>query len=548
MAVLSGEVKIAMSITGTGDGVAKTKAAEKAVADLEKKVGETTRSTKAASTATSGWASSLESIKGSVKPLDGVRGVFENLRSNLLGFPMALAGLASGLATVIVKFAESGTAAEALRVNAERYAEAIAGARKDLEELAKRQGDALPDPNDPIGADAGARFADVTEKVIHLNEELRRLKGIDAIGQQLAPLNSMVLVLGDVDARYLAIKKVENEIAELDRMRLDLQTRTANEVARQADETARLAKEQNALAWGQRLSRSAGIPAADLFASFAAAKGTSDPERVRDYNAIFAAQDAMRRGGGSRDYDPFEGKSQFMSDGPRKSGGISRSEFKQLERLIGEVTGRDDGPGGTDKGGKRRNAEARGGIARDIRDFSSALSDALPGMSEFTTALSKIVELWTKWGQSSISTEAAVVGSLGAIAQAGAMAIKDERARAGVLSIIQLGLGLGKVFIPGLQAEAAGHFAAAATLGSVAIFGSGSGGGRGAGGGGRGAAPTRGSVQSSGEMLGANNVSVTIHGNYYGGRREQEAASDFARLTRRRGNGFADEGRRSANG
>lgn len=540
MAVLSGDVNIGIKLTGSGDGVARTKQAERAIADLERKIGETSQGAKKAAAATSGFSASLDSIKTGVKPLDGVRSVFENLRANFLGFPQAVAGVVSGLAAVIVKFAEGGSAAERLRVKADEYREALAGARKDLEALQKLQGIEPPNPDAPFGANAGERFGEITDKLLTLQKRLRELQAIDAIGKQVDGVAVMSSFLADVDDRYLAIKRTENEILEIEKLRATLVNETADATERQARGIQAMVDAARNLTTAGMLSRTTGVAANDLFATWAggSTKPTATPRR------------GGGGGGGNGADDWWREKVRSLTAG--NDNDFGDADFMALERTLQGAAGRGPGFGSTERQGKKGDrakflAEkaARKELGDGIRDFSAALSEALPGMSEFQASLASIAEIWTAWGEGSKGTADAVVGSLGAIATAGAQQIKDERARAGVLAIIQLGLGLGKVFIPGLQAEAAGHFAAAATLGTVAIFGSG--GRASGGGGGRGAAPTRGApARVGGEQLGTGNVSLTIHGNYYGGRREQEAASDFARLTRRRGNGFADEGRRSA--
>lgn len=144
-------------------------------------------------------------------------------------------------------------------------------------------------------------------------------------------------------------------------------------------------------------------------------------------------------------------------------------------------------------------------LASGIRELGSAFSDSAPWVHDFAGALGTVTsefeaaqasfaryeevrakynagqaeaaEVEQAYADAKTRSKAAIIGSVGALARAGAQQIKDERLRAGVLGIIELGLGLGKQFVPGLQDQAAGHFAAAATLGSVALFGGGGGGG-----------------------------------------------------------------------
>lgn len=105
----------------------------------------------------------------------------------------------------------------------------------------------------------------------------------------------------------------------------------------------------------------------------------------------------------------------------------------------------------------------------------SGLSSEVPGIERFGVALDDIAGLWRDYGKAGFSAANATAQSVGAIAKAGAQFIKNERTRAGVLAVIETGLGLATAFTN--PAESAGHFAAAAVLGGVAIFGGSSGGG-----------------------------------------------------------------------
>lgn len=171
-------------------------------------------------------------------------------------------------------------------------------------------------------------------------------------------------------------------------------------------------------------------------------------------------------------------------------------------------------------------------IANQIRDFTSALSDALPGMGQFNDALSKISSIWVEWGKSGKNTETAVVGSLGAIGLAGAELIKNDRLRAGVKAIIYGAEGAVHLLTPGMQALGAAEIGAAVALGGIAIFG-GSGGG---GGGARSTAPQR---VSSGRDVSAGAVNINIYGGWFGGQSPQESGAALEqRIRRAQGTGF----------
>ncbi len=209
--------------------------------------------------------------------------------------------------------------------------------------------------------------------------------------------------------------------------------------------------------------------------------------------------------------------------------------------------------------------------ANAIRDFTGALADSLPNATAFADALRTTSQLYDTYASAAraaadakaaadaesdetkkkpllldqLAKEAsarkagavAAIGSIGAIAKAGAEQIKNERARAGVLSIIELGLGTGLMFVPGMQAEAAGHLAAAAILGSVAIFGGGGGQrGRGGGAGSRAVRPVSDGERSSGAIV------LNINAPWFGPSPQEAAAGLAAFLGRVGGTGFGQAG------
>lgn len=150
---------------------------------------------------------------------------------------------------------------------------------------------------------------------------------------------------------------------------------------------------------------------------------------------------------------------------------------------------------------------------------TSQIAAFIPEFAAFGEAASEVSEIWSKYADEQFNVGAAVGSSAGALAKAGAQQIKNERARAGVLALIELGLGLGKQFVPGLQAEAAGHFASAAVLGLVAA-GVGGGGGKS---GGKRTQPKPRQLTSS-ESRGSGNWTVNINAPYLASSQETARA------------------------
>lgn len=168
----------------------------------------------------------------------------------------------------------------------------------------------------------------------------------------------------------------------------------------------------------------------------------------------------------------------------------------------------------------REQAEAWTAWADGIGYVSDQISQFYPELGAFGEAADQVKTIWANYADEQFNVGAAVGASVGALAKAGAQQIKNERARAGVLALIELGMGLGKQFVPGLQAEAAGHFAAAGVLGLVAAAGGGGGGG---GAGGKRTQPKPRQLTSS-ESRGSGNWTVNINAPYLASSQETARA------------------------
>lgn len=114
----------------------------------------------------------------------------------------------------------------------------------------------------------------------------------------------------------------------------------------------------------------------------------------------------------------------------------------------------------------------RSDLATPIRDFSKALGEALPNMGSFGAALGQIAAQWDAYAKAGGDVVKTTVGTVAALARAGAEQIKNERARAAVLAVIEFGLGWASIAMKDYPAAAA-HFTASAVLGTVAATSSG---------------------------------------------------------------------------
>lgn len=199
-----------------------------------------------------------------------------------------------------------------------------------------------------------------------------------------------------------------------------------------------------------------------------------------------------------------------------------------------------------------------------VRDFTGTLSDSLPELDRFNEALgitaarfsevaaandnlravrerynaglAESSELELAHAQAKKSMTTAVIGSVGALAKAGAEQIKNERARAGVMAIIETAMGFATLWTN--PAESAAHFIAAATFGLAAMTGSGS----------KAASASQTPQRSimavdSGMGYAQGALTFNVYGGWYGNSTPQESAAAVAdRFRALRGTGFEEGG------
>jgi len=218
----------------------------------------------------------------------------------------------------------------------------------------------------------------------------------------------------------------------------------------------------------------------------------------------------------------------------------------ELERLKAEYETLEAGPSGEQMRLDIRNAREMDGLTAEarrlvelqdqeslggwVRDFSSALSDALPNMGAFASALSTISAEWDGYARGQRSIGQAVTGSVAAIARAGAEHIKSERTRAGVLAVIETGLGIASLAIMDYPAAAA-HFLAAATLGTVALTATSSSG--------SGSSASRNVMQTTAQSFAQPAPQVNIYGGWIGnGTPQENAHALWDRMRASQGTGY----------
>lgn len=489
MALTQGDVRITIGVTGKGD-TKVIKDAQKDVEGLGAKLG--------------------TSMKTSVDPVNKLREGFERVRANagfLVGSLTALGGVVVGVVGEIISFVSGADKADRALVLWEKNQNALTGAIEK-------------------GRDALVQF------------------GGSPVEQALSDVNTQLTI-----ARGLLIDMKDNEeewakkTKEVEKL---LQVRTAleNDLARDAERTAdawdrikRSMQEAATIDFGTAQGPNPFIansddPALKLQRNEFGELETEAEKEARLKRLGLAVRDNRARRGGGKRLAEQRGDFYGQTFQPSNDDGLS-PEFIFFAKNPVDDGDRTDTADGSSSGGKGKSRAQM--LAGDVRDFTAALSESIPQMGEFASALGQISAMWGEYAETGKGAARATIMSVGAIAQAGAEQIKNERMRAGVLSIIHLGLGTALMFVPGAQQEAVGHLAGAAILGSVAIFGGG-------GGGSSKQAPRAVNRQLS-ERGGEGGVTMNFWAPYIAGNSAQETAAELHALQRRgTGSGFVPAG------
>lgn len=497
--VTSGSVNITVRVDGVGQAPKKVDEASSSLTKLDKAGAQ-------ASSSVSTLRDKMGALKSAAAPANTVRETFENLRSNALFLVGAIAGLASGLVALSDAFSENAQAIKAWEEVQKQTAGALTTTEKLIEDiqvkLGKRQpksdmerlGDSMRDAwskNQELIDKASAAVAAHDDQV----KDLRRLYGDWAPATQKAmkDLDFAQTNLNDLtDAQNLALRESVHLWEEI--------AKAAGRAFKQDLIDAN--GQPKVLEWAKGLDRPR---------SPGGGRGARQPER--DWNKLFdeEVERQQRLAARTRGIVETVGTGGAANDNTAKAGfpGLGQGEVRSQGRVAAE----------------------------GIRDFTAALSESLPIMGSFGAALGEVSQLWGDYADSGKDAARASILSVGAIARAGAEQIKNERLRAGVLSVIELGLGTGLLFVPGRQAEAASHLAAAGILAGVAIFGSGSG----SSGGGRSRASGGGSrvTRPLGDTMNGGGWSINIFGGWFGTSHPAETAAALHALSRRgAGSGF----------
>lgn len=502
MSVMNGQVKVTLEMTGKGDAPAKAKETTGA---LEKMKG---AADGAGDSATS-LKDRLGAIKQAASPVNFLRETFENLSSNggfLIGTLGGVAGAVAGVVGAIIDYVSE----------ADRGAAATKQWEKDLE-----------------------GFNGAIERAWDVLDKSASDPVVDALADVNIELFKAKLTLADIAKGTQEWWDKTRQIRNMEEARTHLEADIARDMERSRDAIAKLfdtMRDIHALGPVQVFRGSSRDDDMKVKPN-AFGEYETDAERIarekRLADAIKNNKPRSGGGGGKRKLSPSE--VEALLGGPTNSDGLDEfwSRFENTASAgspNANTAGLSDGAGTGERGKSRMQM-----LAGDVRDFTASLSESIPEMDAFSSALGAISQMWGEYAETGKGAARATIMSVGAIAMAGAEQIKNERLRAGVLSIIHLGLGTALMFVPGQQQEALGHLAGAAILGSVAIFGgSSSGGGKSSPG------SSRSVVRPlSDARQGSGGINITINGDWHGQSSPQEtAAALHARINAGRSSGY----------
>lgn len=480
MAILDGDVNVGVNVRGKGDADKKVDQVKGSLDGMNKKLGE---------------------VRERTKPVNALREGFENLRSNGLFLVGAIGSVVGALVGLAEAFDDNAQAIKAWEEAQSRVSAALEETGDLIEDVQIKLGKRPPKTDlEKLGEAMRERWAENADLID---------KATEAVAAHAEELEA-------TRRRYTEYSKA-----------YDLQQRKLNDAQTKLNEL--LGVQRGLLAENiDLLNEMARVAGQGFREDVLGAGGKPFFER---WKADGASPRGPRGPGGGRARPPadeagwdafLEGLIAEANNGASGSSGQPDNQSLLSLGLAGEGTG-----------GKGKSRVQM--LAEDIRDFSAALAEALPGMQEFQAALFEISSLWGEYASGQRDAASATILSLGAIAKAGAQSIKDERLRAGVLSVIELGLGTGLMFVPGRQAEAASHFAAAGILGGVALFGSSSGGGAASS-----RSPSRSISRPLMDQQGSGGVTMVFNDPYIAGHTPQETAAELhARLRRGRSSGHA---------
>lgn len=171
------------------------------------------------------------SAKEGIKPVNSIREGFENIKANVLGLPTMVGAAVTGVVALASALEEADVAGEALKKNAQEYAEAIRGVVDWVKQLRSENGKETKEQQDAaadrIKKQEALRTA--TENLLFLESEIKTVRD-----RQAATAESWAGWLADSKSAYLEIHTLENQRLEAEREIARLTAESAENIQRQA--------------------------------------------------------------------------------------------------------------------------------------------------------------------------------------------------------------------------------------------------------------------------------------------------------------------------
>lgn len=435
----------------------------------------TAESIKGSGQAASGLGDQLDGLKGKASGVNKVREVFENLSSNagfLVGTLTAVGGAVVGVVTEIVDLVSG---ADDARRAIEQWAKYQADFNKALENGWKALDKFSQSPIEAALSDVNIQLARAEGllKSIRGDEEEWRKKSDEVRGLKALQAALVSDIARDAERAAEAWAKILRNMREAEDIDLG-SVQGPNPFVANSDDA------------DLKLSRNPVTGEAE----------TEDMRAARLKRQKEAADRARARMRGGRGRELAEQRGDFFGQTPQVSDrwAVDPEVASNAKRVIWEEPPADFwAQDGLDKLTKMTvQADEFANALNKIADATGSLDAKLPGLS---SAFSEIAAIWEKTTGSAESLAGGVLGSVNAIANAGAAWIKDEKARTRFLGMKELLLAGPMAFIDPVRAAVM----ASTGLGLLALAGGGGGGGGGArGGGARGASNSEGGSSSGG--------------------------------------------------
>lgn len=427
----------------------------------------------------------VDSIKDAAGPVNKLRGAFEELRSNA-GFAFGAITAAAGLFGAAIEgltgdlfkgsFAmrKWDEARQTLEEGAKRTEEIVRGLRTELDRL---QGIEGPTKLDEGTAAANERILELQKSIIAGNAAVRELKG---------SMDSLALLPGGAFAQKGLVDDIRDsnrKIVELKQQQIELNNLLIEGERERTIEAMRSLDPLLAYLRGTKAAANNTLTDADL---------RVDPTLVPGY---VAPDDKKPRGGGRgvsrkdreaaearKIAETWKGVANDVEDSIRAVLDAEEKfaeQMREIDDVLAEQADNIAGNKGSNFASALSDTELAARAASDAFDLlatsGASLEAVLPGLSG---AFSQIAAIWDATDGSAKSMAQGVLGSVDAIANAGAAWIKDEKARTRFLGAKELLLAAPLWFIDPAQAAVR----TATGIGLLALAGGGGGGGTGGGG------------------------------------------------------------------